>query len=96
MVLLANQRDYERQLADQERENLRSYLQSVRKSEEELRRFKHDYQNMLGSLELSLKNDQASAALASLKKYSDNILEREELWRSRTLIGLLTCSCRAW
>lgn len=81
LVLLANQRDYERQLADQERENLRSYLQSVRKSEEELRRFKHDYQNMLRSLELSLKNDQASAALASLKKYSDDILEREELWQ---------------
>lgn len=81
LVLLANQRDYERQLADQERENLRSYLQSVRNSEEELRRFKHDYQNMLRSLELSLKNDQASAALANLKKYSDDILEREELWQ---------------
>lgn len=81
LVLLANQRDYERQLADQERENLRSYLQSVRNSEEELRRFKHDYQNMLRSLELSLKNDQASAALTSLKKYSDDILEREELWQ---------------
>lgn len=81
LVLLANQRDYERQLADQERENLRSYLQSVRNSEEELRRFKHDYQNMLRSLELSLKNDQASAALTSLKKYSDDILEKEELWQ---------------
>lgn len=46
-----------------------------------LLRFKHDYQNMLRSLELSLKNDQASAALASLKKYSDDILEREELWQ---------------
>lgn len=46
-----------------------------------MRRFKPDYQNMLRSLELSLKNDQASAALASLKKYSDDILEREELWQ---------------
>ena len=81
LALLTNQRNYERQLADQERENLRSYLQSVRKSEEELRRFKHDYQNMLRSLELSLKNDQASAALTSLKKYSDDILEKEELWQ---------------
>lgn len=81
LALLTNQRNYERQLADQERENLRSYLQSVRKSEEELRRFKHDYQNMLRSLELSLKEDQASAALASLKKYSDDILEKEELWQ---------------
>ena len=60
---------------------MRSYLQSVRNSEEELRRFKHDYQNMLRSLELSLKNDQASAALTSLKKYSDDILEKEELWQ---------------
>ena len=81
LALLTNQRNYERQLADQERENLRSYLQSVRKSEEELRRFKHDYQNMLRSLELSLKEDQASAALASLKKYSDDILEKEEFWQ---------------
>lgn len=81
LALLTNQRNYERQLADQERENLRSYLQSVRKSEEELRRFKHDYQNMLRSLELSLREDQASAALASLKKYSDDILEKEEFWQ---------------
>ena len=81
LALLTNQRNYERQLADQERENLRSYLQSVRKSEEELRRFKHDYQNMLRSLEPSLKEDQASAALASLKKYSDDILEKEEFWQ---------------
>lgn len=81
LALLTNQRNYERQLADQERENLRSYLQSVRKSEEELRRFKHDYQNMLRSLELSLKEDQASAALVSLKKYSDDILEKEEFWQ---------------
>ena len=90
LVLLANQRDYERQLADQERENLRSYLQSVRNSEEELRRFKHDYQNMLRSLELSLKNDQASAALASLKKYSDDILEREELWQFKDVDRILS------
>lgn len=50
--------------------NLQKYLETVKKNETELRAFKHDYQNLLRSLEMET-GDQQQAVVQQLKAYSN-------------------------
>ncbi|WP_297816470.1 sensor histidine kinase [uncultured Lactobacillus sp.] len=61
---------------EQERErNLEVYLQNLEYSEERLRRFKHDYQNLLLSLRSAAKSDNTSDLLKKLDNYSKTELD---------------------
>lgn len=47
----------------------------------QLRKFKHDYQNMLTSLKLSAANGDNQELLDKLEHYSNTQINNQDLWR---------------
>lgn len=72
---------------NKERENnLKSYLKNLEYSEEKLRRFKHDYRNMLISLRNAIKEDNNDILINKLDRYSENELDQENFEEYKDLI----------
>lgn len=73
-------------LLNQQQEELREkYLQDLEKSEDTIRRFKHDYLNLLASLSDSARSTQDKDLLAELIKYSDTEINNPNLWKYKSL-----------
>lgn len=68
-------------LTRQQQKILISYMNSLENTQKTLRKFKHDYQNMLNSLELSASDDTSHALLKKLEHYSKTKFNKEVLWR---------------
>lgn len=85
----AQNKIYKRSLKNklkQEREqNLEAYLKNLEYSEEKLRRFKHDYQNMLLSLRSLASQEDSSKLLEKLDTYSKKELDQGSFEKYKNL-----------
>lgn len=73
-------------LLDQQEQELREkYLQDLEDSEDRVRKFKHDYMNMLSSLRETARNNQDQELLQELEKYSDSQINDPNLWKYKNL-----------
>lgn len=68
-------------LSLQQINDLKIYTQQLESSQRSLRKFKHDYQNMLLSLKLSAKKSHDKELIDKLAEYSSKILEDKVLWQ---------------
>lgn len=68
-------------LKRQEEESLKVYLHSLEKSEDRVRKFKHDYLNFLSTLRTMaiVNNDQK--LIQELEQYSNKQINEESMWR---------------
>ncbi|MBP2057375.1 two-component system sensor histidine kinase AgrC [Lactobacillus colini] len=62
-----------------EHQQLREYADYLDKNEDDLRKFKHDYQNMLNSLIISAKNGKSKELVQKLKEYTDSHIDEKAL-----------------
>lgn len=65
----------------QQIKDLKTYTQQLESSQRGLRKFKHDYQNMLLSLKLSAKKSHDKELIDKLAEYSSKTLEDKVLWQ---------------
>lgn len=81
-----NRREKERihnELVEDRLSNLKEYTDHLEQEQRKLRKFKHDYQNMLLSLEENLRSSDSKDAkeyLQTFKQYSDNYISESGLW----------------
>ena len=81
-----NRREKERirnELVEIRLNNLKEYTDHLEQEQRKLRKFKHDYQNMLLSLEENLRSSDPQDAkqyLQTFKQYSDNYINESGLW----------------
>ena len=68
-------------LSLQQIKDLKIYTQQLESSQRSLRKFKHDYQNMLLSLKLSAKKNHDKELIDKLAEYSSKTLEDKVLWQ---------------
>ncbi|OQQ81976.1 GHKL domain-containing protein [Ligilactobacillus salivarius] len=68
-------------LSLQQIKDLKTYTQQLESSQRSLRKFKHDYQNMLLSLKLSAKKSHDKELIDKLAEYSSKTLEDKVLWQ---------------
>lgn len=64
-----------------EQETLKKYAASLEQNQLQLRKFKHDYQNMLTSLKLSATDGNNQELLDKLEHYSNTQINNQDLWR---------------
>lgn len=64
-----------------EQETLKKYAASLEQNQLQLRKFKHDYQNMLTSLKLSAADGNNQELLDKLDHYSNTQINSQDLWR---------------
>lgn len=64
----------------QQMRDLKTYTQQLEENQRNLRKFKHDYQNMLLSLQLSAKSRHDEELVAKLSDYSNTHLNSKVLW----------------
>lgn len=62
-----------------ENEQLKEYAAYLDQNEDELRRFKHDYQNILLSLKVSAEKGGSQALIAELEKYTSSQFDQKAL-----------------
>ncbi|EGM49651.1 AbpK sensory transduction histidine kinase [Ligilactobacillus salivarius GJ-24] len=65
----------------QQIKDLKIYTQQLESSQRKLRKFKHDYQNMLLSLSISAKKNHDKELVDKLAEYSNKTLEDKVLWQ---------------
>lgn len=65
----------------QEKKDLLFLIQNLEENQSKLRRFKHDYQNLLNSLKLSAIHGDNQALLDKLENYSRDNLGKDSLWQ---------------
>lgn len=81
-----NRREKQRihnELVENRLSNLKEYIDHLEQEQRKLRKFKHDYQNMLLSLEENLRSSDSQDAkdyLQTFKQYSDNYISESGLW----------------
>lgn len=81
-----NRREKQRihnELVENRLSNLKEYTDHLEQEQRKLRKFKHDYQNMLLSLEENLRSSDSQDAkdyLQTFKQYSDNYISESGLW----------------
>ena len=81
-----NRREKQRihnELVENRLSNLKEYTDHLEQEQRKLRKFKHDYQNMLLSLEENLRSSDSQDAkdyLQTFKQYSDNYIRESGLW----------------
>lgn len=71
------------ELVENRLSNLKEYTDHLEQEQRKLRKFKHDYQNMLLSLEENLRSSDSQDAkdyLQTFKQYSDNYISESGLW----------------
>ncbi|WP_162627064.1 GHKL domain-containing protein [Ligilactobacillus murinus] len=66
---------------EEQRRNLEAYMRELELNQRKLRKFKHDYQNMLLILEESIRAGKSEQALQQLAKYSQKNFTDKLLWR---------------
>lgn len=64
---------------------LTNYIKNLEYNEEKLRRFEHDYKNMLNSLKISASEENSKELLAKLDMYSQNEFNTNSLWKFHDL-----------
>ena len=79
-------RNLKNKLKQEREQNLEAYLKNLEYSEEKLRRFKHDYRNMLISLRNAIKEDDNDILINKLDRYSENELDQENFEEYKDLI----------
>lgn len=62
-----------------EYKQLKEYADYLDKNEDDLRKFKHDYQNMLNSLIISAENGKSKELVQKLKEYTDAHIDEKAL-----------------
>lgn len=80
-VYSINKKIRQDKLSLQQINDLKIYTQQLESSQRGLRKFKHDYQNMLLSLKLSAKKSHDKELIDKLAKYSSKTLEDKVLWQ---------------
>lgn len=80
-VYSINKKIRQGKLSLQQINDLKIYTQQLESSQRGLRKFKHDYQNMLLSLKLSAKKSHDKELIDKLAEYSSKILEDKVLWQ---------------
>lgn len=80
-VYSINKKIRQDKLSLQQINDLKIYTQQLESSQRSLRKFKHDYQNMLLSLKLSAKKSHDKELIDKLAEYSSKILEDKVLWQ---------------
>lgn len=68
-------------LKRQEQENLKVYLHSLEKSEDRVRKFKHDYLNLLSTLRTMAVVNNDQKLIQELEQYSSKQINEESMWR---------------
>lgn len=71
-------------LITNELQNLKTYTSHLEKEQRKLRKFKHDYENMVLSLEEILAKDNSQNSkeyLDAFKQYSDQYLKQSNIWK---------------
>lgn len=71
----------QKKLQLQEKKDLLFLIQNLEENQSKLRRFKHDYQNLLNSLKLSAIHGDNQALLDKLENYSRDNLGKDSLWQ---------------
>lgn len=71
----------QKKLQLQEKKDLLFLIQNLEENQLKLRRFKHDYQNLLNSLKLSAIHGDNQALLDKLENYSRDNLGKDSLWQ---------------
>ncbi|MDE7040775.1 MAG: GHKL domain-containing protein, partial [Limosilactobacillus sp.] len=71
----------QKKLQLQEKKDLLFLIQNLEENQSKLRRFKHDYQNLLNSLKLSAIHGDNQALLDKLENYSRDKLGKDSLWQ---------------
>lgn len=71
----------QKKLQLQEKKNLLLLIQNLEENQSKLKRFKHDYQNLLNSLKLSALNGDNQTLLNKLEAYSRDNLGEDALWQ---------------
>ncbi|MBC8743762.1 GHKL domain-containing protein [Lactobacillus sp. Marseille-P7033] len=71
----------QKKLQLQEKKDLLFLIQNLEENQSKLRRFKHDYQNLLNSLKLSAIHGDNQALLDKLESYSRDNLGKDSLWQ---------------
>lgn len=80
-VYSINKKIRQDKLSLQQINDLKIYTQQLESSQRSLRKFKHDYQNMLLSLKLSTKKSHDKELIDKLAEYSSKTLEDKVLWQ---------------
>ncbi|MBC6927305.1 GHKL domain-containing protein (plasmid) [Lactobacillus salivarius] len=80
-VYSINKKIRQDKLSLQQINDLKIYTQQLENSQRSLRKFKHDYQNMLLSLKLSAKKSHDKELIDKLAEYSSKTLEDKVLWQ---------------
>lgn len=80
-VYSINKKIRQDKLSLQQINDLKIYTQQLESSQRNLRKFKHDYQNMLLSLKLSAKKSHDKELIDKLAEYSSKTLEDKVLWQ---------------
>lgn len=80
-VYSINKKIRQDKLSLQQINDLKIYTQQLESSQRSLRKFKHDYQNMLLSLKLSAKKSHDKELIDKLAEYSSKALEDKVLWQ---------------
>ena len=80
-VYSINKKIRQDKLSLQQINDLKIYTQQLESSQRGLRKFKHDYQNMLLSLKLSAKKSHDKELIDKLAEYSSKTLEDKVLWQ---------------
>lgn len=80
-VYSINKKIRQDKLSLQQINDLKIYTQQLESSQRSLRKFKHDYQNMLLSLKLSAKKSHDKELIDKLAEYSSKTLEYKVLWQ---------------
>ena len=82
VIGLIYQRKYDADLKEQENKVLRFYTKQLEENQRALRKFKHDYQNILVSIEGAINDKDL---LAEVNRYSAARLDNPKLWRFNNL-----------
>lgn len=82
IIGLIYQRKYDADLKEQENKVLRFYTKQLEENQRALRKFKHDYQNILVSIEGAINDKDL---LAEVNRYSAARLDDSKLWRFNNL-----------
>lgn len=80
-VYSINKKIRQDKLSLQQINDLKIYTQQLESSQRSLRKFKHDYQNMLLGLKLSAKKSHDKELIDKLAEYSSKTLEDKVLWQ---------------
>lgn len=70
---------------DNEYKQLKEYADYLDKNEDDLRKFKHDYQNMLNSLIISAEEGKTNEVVNKLKEYTDSHIDEKALRKYKGL-----------